>query len=402
MVEYLINEHELSERAACRVMGISRTSFSYSPDLTKDIPVIDALIQLAEDKPAYGFGLMYDMIKRQGKPWNHKRVYRVYKLLKLNLRRKYKRRLPTRNPEPLSVPEKINQSWSMDFMSDSLLDGRKFRTFNVADDFNREVLAIEIDFSLPALRVIRVLDRIVSERGYPRKIRSDNGPEFISIASHQLRAPLATMKWYGQIVADGDAGVLTETQKEYIDRMNSSTERLITLVNDFLSISRIDSGKIQFNPEPVNIIDVINTLVDNVFNIQIQDKQIQYTLNTEKKVALVNVDPALIREVCSALIQNAIKYNREKGKITISFEEDEKLTKIIIQDTGIGIPDDEKSKIFSKFFRASNAVQSGVGGVGLGLHAVKQMVELMGGKIGFESTDGQGAAFTITLKKSDV
>ena len=226
--------------------------------------------------------------------------------------------------------------------------------------------------------------------------------EFISIASHQLRAPLATMKWYGQIVADGDAGVLTETQKEYIDRMNSSTERLITLVNDFLSISRIDSGKIQFNPEPVNIIDVINTLVDNVFNIQIQDKQIQYTLNTEKKVALVNVDPALIREVCSALIQNAIKYNREKGKITISFEEDEKLTKIIIQDTGIGIPDDEKSKIFSKFFRASNAVQSGVGGVGLGLHAVKQMVELMGGKIGFESTDGQGAAFTITLKKSDV
>ena len=152
MVEYLINEHELSERAACRVMGISRTSFSYSPDLTKDIPVIDALIQLAEDKPAYGFGLMYDMIKRQGKPWNHKRVYRVYKLLKLNLRRKYKRRLPARNPEPLSVPKKINQSWSMDFMSDSLLDGRKFRTFNVADDFNREVLAIEVDLSLPCCK----------------------------------------------------------------------------------------------------------------------------------------------------------------------------------------------------------------------------------------------------------
>ena len=245
MVEYLINEYELSKRAACRVMGISRTSFSYSPDLTKDIPVIDALIQLAEDKPAYGFGLMYDMIKRQGKPWNHKRVYRVYKLLKLNLRRKYKRRLPARNPEPLSVPKKINQSWSMDFMSDSLLDGRKFRTFNVADDFNREVLAIEIDFSLPALRVIRVLDRIVSERGYPRKIRSDNGPEFISIALADWSEEHGVML---DFIEPGKP-----TQNSFIERFNRTyrTEVLDMYVFQFLSEVKEITNKwiIEYNEE---------------------------------------------------------------------------------------------------------------------------------------------------------
>lgn len=178
----MMSEYNLSQRAACRAMDISRTSFNYQPDIRKDEPVIKALIQIAEQKPTYGFGLMFARLRRQGKTWNHKRVYRIYKLLKLNIRRKGKRRLPSRNPEPLAVPASINQCWSADFMSDALMDSRRFRTFNVADDFNREVLAIEVDFNLPAPRIIRVLDRIASMRGYPKKIRLDNGPEFISVA----------------------------------------------------------------------------------------------------------------------------------------------------------------------------------------------------------------------------
>ncbi len=164
------------------MMSLSRTSFNYRPDHKKDVPVIEALIQLAEDKPAYGFGLMFATLRRQGKTWNHKRVYRIYKLLKLNLRRKGKKRLPSRNPQPLAVPAGANQAWSVDFMSDTLIDGRRFRTFNMADDYNREALAIEVDFSLPASRIIRVLDRIALQRGYPEKLRLDNGPEFISVA----------------------------------------------------------------------------------------------------------------------------------------------------------------------------------------------------------------------------
>lgn len=114
--------------------------------------------------------------------WNHKRIHRIYCLLKLNFRRKGKQRLPVRNPSPLATPEALNQSWSVDFMHDALVCGRRFRTFNVVDDFNREALSIEIDLNLPALRVVRVLDRIAANRGYPVMLRMDNGPEFISLA----------------------------------------------------------------------------------------------------------------------------------------------------------------------------------------------------------------------------
>ncbi len=124
---------------------------------------------------------MFPIIRRHGHKWNHKRVYRVYCELKLNMRRKGKKRLPSRNPEPLSVPESINQCWSIDFMSDALWCGRKFRTFNMVDDFNREALAIEIDLNLPAQRIIRVMDRIAAWRGYPLKLRMDNGPELTSV-----------------------------------------------------------------------------------------------------------------------------------------------------------------------------------------------------------------------------
>jgi putative transposase len=131
--------------------------------------------------PRYGFGKLFPLIRRQGHTWNHKRVYRIYCALKLNMRRKGKKRLPNRHPEPLRVPESINQCWSADFMSDALWSGRRFRTFNVVDDFNREILSIEIDFNLQARRIIRTLDRIALWRGYPAKLRVDNGPELTSV-----------------------------------------------------------------------------------------------------------------------------------------------------------------------------------------------------------------------------
>lgn len=117
-----------------------------------------------------------------GKCWNHKKVYRVYKYLNLHKRRKGKRRLPARIKQPLIQPSAVNHTWSMDFMSDSMAGNRKFRTFNVIDDSTREVLAIEIDTSISAQRVIRTLNRIIEQRGKPIAIRVDNGPEFTAIA----------------------------------------------------------------------------------------------------------------------------------------------------------------------------------------------------------------------------
>jgi putative transposase len=125
---------------------------------------------------------MFLTLRQQGHLWNHKRVYRIYCALKLNKQRKHKRRSPLRNPLPLSVPAAVNQVWSADFMSDALWDGRRFRTFNVIDDFNREALAVEIDTGISAHRVVRILDQIAVWRGLPERIRFDNVPELTALA----------------------------------------------------------------------------------------------------------------------------------------------------------------------------------------------------------------------------
>jgi putative transposase len=138
-------------------------------------------VDIQRPTPYWGFGLCFLYLRNvKGYKWNHKRVYRIYKELELNLRIKPKKRIQRETPEPLSVPTVPNEVWSMDFMHDNLSDGRSFRLFNVIDDFNREGLEIEADFSLPAQRVIRSLERIMEWRGKPRVIRCDNGPEYIS------------------------------------------------------------------------------------------------------------------------------------------------------------------------------------------------------------------------------
>lgn len=182
LVTHLITTFGLSIHQACRSLNLSRTIYHYRPNTTHDEPVISALQAAAERYPRYGFPKLFQILRRQGYPWNHKRVHRIYCLLKLNFRRKGKQRLPVRNPSPLATPEALNQRWSVDFMHDALICGRRFRTFNIVDDFNREALSIEIDLNLPAQRVVRVLDRIAANRGYPVMLRMDNGPEFISLA----------------------------------------------------------------------------------------------------------------------------------------------------------------------------------------------------------------------------
>ncbi len=179
-MEHLQKTHEVSLGRACKVINLSRSVFYYQ-SIRDDHAVIEKLQMMAEKRPTEGFWKMYLRIRREGLLWNHKRIHRVYKLLKLNMKRKGKKRLPARVKQPLQVVGQMNQSWSMDFMSDALLSGRKFRVFNLVDDFNREALAIEIDTSLPADRILRILEQIVHWRGNPKRIRVDNGPEFISV-----------------------------------------------------------------------------------------------------------------------------------------------------------------------------------------------------------------------------
>lgn len=173
-------QFQASINRCCDAACLSRTAFYYQAKLPDDDELIDVLLALIDKHPRWGFPKCRKRLKALGYPWNHKRIYRVYKLLKLNLRRKSKRRLPTRNPLPLQVPGQANYCWSMDFMSDTLQHGHRFRTLNVLDDFNREVLGIDINSGIQAPRVTQYLDQIAAWRGYPTQIRVDNGPEFTS------------------------------------------------------------------------------------------------------------------------------------------------------------------------------------------------------------------------------
>lgn len=182
MAQTAVTEKGLSIRLACRVFGISETCYRYQPKLSdENARIADWLIRLTHNQRNWGFGLCFLHLRNvKGFGWNHKRVYRIYRELELNRRIKPRKRLLRDKPEPLAVPESINQVWSMDFMHDALEDGRSYRLFNVLDDFNREGLGIEADFSLPAERVIRSLEQLMEWRGMPHTLRCDNGPEYIS------------------------------------------------------------------------------------------------------------------------------------------------------------------------------------------------------------------------------
>ena len=181
-VEVIVTEHRLSITRACHATGLSRAAYYKVPALPqeKDAEVIDALNGIVERNGRWGFWKCFDRLRLDGRPWNHKRVWRVYCDLGLNIARRTKRRIPKREPVPLAAGSFVNQGWALDFMHDVLYDGRRFRTLNVIDEANREALAIQVAQSLPASMLIRTMDRLVDWYGAPESIRMDNGPEMTS------------------------------------------------------------------------------------------------------------------------------------------------------------------------------------------------------------------------------
>ena len=165
----------------CECIGLSRAAYYRPPadPAVRDAELIAALSKVVEDRPSRGFWKCCAILRRTRPDWNAKRIYRVYKAMKLNLRRAARRRLPKRERVSLYVPKHPDTVWSMDFMSDALACGRRFRTFNVVDDFNREALHIEVDTSITSARLVRIFEQIKRDHGLPQVIRSDNGPEFL-------------------------------------------------------------------------------------------------------------------------------------------------------------------------------------------------------------------------------
>lgn len=254
------------------MISLSKSGFYYHHKKRDDSAIIDALNCLVEQHPQEGFWLSYNRLRLEGNPWNHKRVFRVYQSIGLSLRRKKKKRIPTRVKEPLIVPESLNKTWSIDFTSDALNDKRKFRTFNVMDDYNREALHVEVDHSLPSTKVVYVLNRLCKMRGAPEKIRMDNGPEFIA---HMLKEWSVVMGIEFQYIQPGKP-----TQNAYIERLNRTFREKVLdayVFNDLMEVreqteiwmedyntKRPHSSLGNLPPKQFANIDMLKTEVSNI------------------------------------------------------------------------------------------------------------------------------------------
>lgn len=196
---------------ACRILKTSRSSRLYQS--IKDDKVIEQkLLDMVAEFPREGFWKYYDRLKNTGQKVNHKPLHRVYTKLHLNIRRKAKKRLPERIKEPLAIPNAFCKTWSMDFIHDTLTNKRKFRSFNIMDDYNREALYIETDYSIKSSRVIWILKHLIHRHGKPDKIRMDNGPEFIANLAQQY-SQMNGIEF--QYIQPGKP-----TQNAYIERFN--------------------------------------------------------------------------------------------------------------------------------------------------------------------------------------
>ena len=177
-------EHALSVARSCRALKLSRAAYYKvsPPREERDAEVIQALNAVVESNSRWGFWKCFDRLRLDGQGWNHKRVLRVYRSMRLNLPRRTKKRLPTRERQTLEVAPRPNEVWSMDFMSDALYRGRRFRVLTILDEGVRELLDLVVDTSIPSGRLVRTMEQLKAWRGLPKAIRLDNGPELCAQA----------------------------------------------------------------------------------------------------------------------------------------------------------------------------------------------------------------------------
>jgi signal transduction histidine kinase len=228
------------------------------------------------------------------------------------------------------------------------------------------------------------------------KLLEHSKSELISVASHQLRTPLTAMRGNVEMLIDESFGALNKEQHELLDDIEDSTLRLITMVNDMLDITKIERNDFEMNRSKINIHHLLNSVIGDLTTYANQHEITIDSSNVARDV-IVEGDEVRLRQVFQNLIDNAIKYGRNKGKIQIATEAIDGAVEITFKDDGIGIPKNEQSKIFARFYRATNTSKSTSSGSGLGLYIVRAIVQQHGGDITFESGEGEGTTFIVRL-----
>jgi len=227
------------------------------------------------------------------------------------------------------------------------------------------------------------------------KLLERSKSDLVAVASHQLRTPLTAMRGNVEMLIDESFGQLNTQQQELLDDINVSTKRLIGMVNDMLDITKIERGKLEMVRVSVSITDIIKSIITDLSDYA-GNYGVSVSVDLPDQLT-VYVDESRTRQVMQNIIDNAIKYNKRPGKIEISSHTSENFVEIIVKDYGLGIPLIEQTKIFSRFYRASNIINSGSSGSGLGLYIVRSIVSQLGGSIFFESEEGVGTTFFVTF-----
>jgi len=223
--------------------------------------------------------------------------------------------------------------------------------------------------------------------------------EFVSLASHQLRTPLSTINWYLEMLMSSELGSLTPKQQQYSHEIYNASKRMVNLVNALLNVSRLELGTFTTEPTVINIRNLVKTCLKE-FNKDISEKKLTVSQNFNIKSFSIKSDIKFLTIIIQNLLSNSIKYTNKGGKIVLSISKDKNNILIKVSDNGIGIPQDQQKKIFTKLFRADNARIMDPDGSGLGLYIVKEIVNNIGGKIWFKSKEGKGTTFYIDYPES--
>jgi PAS domain S-box-containing protein len=261
----------------------------------------------------------------------------------------------------------------------------------ISEELILEVTTIAMIREEEKIGTLMILHDVTREKAIERM-----KTEFVSISAHQLRTPLSAIKWTLKMFLDGDLGKLTKEQREFLEKTYKSNERMINLINDLLNVARIEEGRYLYRPVLADIVPICQSVIDS-YKEEIEKKNLKFEFKKPKELPKVRVDIEKISLAIQNLLENAILYNLPGGKIEISLKLKENKIEFSIKDTGIGIPKELQRRVFTKFFRAPNAMRIETEGSGLGLFITKNIIEAHGGEIWFESEEGKGTTFYFTL-----